>query len=74
MAYEIQEFCLFGGWTNTWSWEDDDGNTISTTYDTKQDAEDDLDDFFGQMKDDYKRGNIVDMPDPNDFRIIEVKE
>jgi hypothetical protein len=21
MAYEIQEWCLCGGWTNTWSWK-----------------------------------------------------
>jgi hypothetical protein len=50
MAYEIQEWCLCGGWTNTWSWEDDDGTSVATTYDTEQDAEDDLDDFFYQMR------------------------
>jgi hypothetical protein len=73
MAYEIQEWCLCGGWTNTWSWEDDDGTAVATTYDTKQDAEDDLDDFFYQMREDFKRGNIADVPDREDFRIVEVK-
>ena len=73
MAYEIQEWCLCGGWTNTWSWEDDNGVSVPTTYETKQDAEDDLDDFFYQMRDDFKRGNIEDVPDREDFRIIEVK-
>jgi len=72
--YEIQEWCLCGGWTNTWSWEDDDGTSIPTIYDTKQDAEDDLDDFFYQMREDFRRGNIADVPDPETFRIVEVKE
>ena len=73
MAYEIQEWCLCGGWTNTWSSEEDNGVSVATTYDTKQDAEDDLDDFFYQMRDDFKRGNIADVPDREDFRIVEVK-
>ena len=71
--YEIQEWCLCGGWTNTWSWEDDNGVSVPTTYETKQDAEDDLDDFFYQMREDFRRGNIADVPDPEDFRIVEVK-
>jgi len=71
--YEIQEWCLCGGWTNTWSWEDDDGTSVATTYDTKQDAEDDLDDFFYQMREDFRKGNIEDVPDREEFRIVEVK-
>lgn len=73
MAYEIQEFCLFGGWTNTWSVEEADGTSIPTIYDTKQNAEDDLDDFFYQMREDLAKGYIEDIPDREDFRIVEVK-
>lgn len=71
--YEIQEFCLCGGWTNTWSSEEDyDGTSIPTVYDTKQNAEDDLDDFFYQMHESFTKGYIEDMPDREDFRIVEV--
>jgi hypothetical protein len=73
MAYEIQEWCLCGGWTNTWSSEEDNGVSIATTYNNKQDAEDDLDDFFYQMREDFRRGNIADVPDREEFRIVEVK-
>jgi hypothetical protein len=71
-TYEIQEFCLCGGWTNTWSVEEDDGTSVPTVYDSKKDAEDDLDDFFYQMHEDFMNGYIEDMPDREDFRIVEV--
>ena len=73
IAYEIQEFCLFGGWTNTWSYEDDEGNTIKTQYDTKEDAEHELKYFFKQMQTEVDDGNMEDVPDQEDFRIVEVK-
>lgn len=72
MAYEVQEFCLFGGWTNTWSYEDDEGNTIKTTYDTEEQAEHELDYFFKQMQKEVDDGNMEDLPDREDFRIMEV--
>ena len=74
MAYEIQEFCLFGGWTNTWSYEGDDGQTIPTKYDTEKDAEHELDYFFKQMQDAVDSGEMEDVPDREDFRIVEVEE
>ena len=74
MAYEIQEFCLFGGWVNNWSYEDDEGNTIKTTYDTKEDAEHELNYFFEQMQDAMDSGEMEDVPDREDFRIKEVEE
>jgi hypothetical protein len=72
MAYEVQEYCLFGGWTNTWSYEDDEGKTISTTYDTEEQAEHELDYFFKQMQKEVDDGNMEDLPDRDDFRIMEV--
>mgnify|MGYP003343297807 FL=1 len=74
MAYEVQENCLFGGWTNTWSYEDWAGKTIPTTYDTREDAEAELDYFFEQMKTEVEAGNMEDIPDREDFRIVEVKD
>ena len=71
--FEVQEFCLFGGWTNTWSWEDDDGTTIPTTYDTKEEAEIGLNDFFEDCMYALVEGHMEDIPDREDFRIVEVE-
>ena len=71
MVYEIQEFCLFGGWTNTWSHEKN-GKTIPTTYDTEEDAEAELKYFFKQMRKAVKDGEMEDVPDTEDFRVVEV--
>ena len=70
--YEVQEFCLCGGWTNTWSYEEN-GKTISTTYDTEEDAEADLKDFFRQMRKAVKNKEMEDVPDTEDFSIVEIK-
>jgi|LakMenE01Jun11ns_1017448.scaffolds.fasta_scaffold9919064_2 hypothetical protein len=74
MAYEIQEWCLCGGWTNTWSWEDDKGNSIPTTYQTKDEAEADLDDFFADCIYAMDIGNTEDIPDREEFRIVEIQD
>jgi len=70
--YEIQEFCLFGGWQNTWSWEENDGSTIPCTYDTKKEAEIALDYFFEDCKWALDEGHMPDIPDREDFRIMEI--
>lgn len=72
MVYEVQEFCLCGGWTNTWSYEDWSGKDIPTTFDTKEDAEAELDYFFEQMTEEFNNGNIEDIPDREDFRIVKI--
>lgn len=71
--FEVQEFCLCGGWTNNWSHEDWAGKTIPTTFDTKEDAEAELAYFFNQMEESVKNDEIEDMPDREDFRIVEIK-
>ena len=69
MAYEIQEFCLCGGWTNTWS----DENDNPTIYNTLDEAEAELDDFFADCIYAMDIGNTEDVPDREDFRIVEIK-
>lgn len=66
--WEVQEFCLCGGWTNTWS--DDDG---ATKFDSEQDAQAELEYFFKDMQEEFEAGSIVDVPDREEFRIVEVK-
>jgi hypothetical protein len=73
MAYEIQELCLCGGWTNTWSYEDDDGNTIPTTYEKYEVAKEELDMFFQDCQTAVDDNYLADVPDREDFRIVEVK-
>lgn len=66
--YEVQEFTLCDGWTNTWS--DDDG---ASTFQTKEEeAEAELDWFLQEMLEEVKAGNMEDAPDREDFRIVEV--
>lgn len=70
--YEVQELCLFGGWTNNWSYEDEKGNEIKTTFSTREDAQAELDYFFEQYQFEFESGNIQDPPTREDFRIVEV--
>lgn len=65
--YEVQEFCLCGGWTNTWS--DDDG---PTRFDSRESAQAELDWFFKEMEEELAAGNIEDYTHRDDFRIVEV--
>ena len=65
--YEVQEYCLMSGWTNTWS--DDDG---ASTFQTKEEAEAELDWFLQEMLEAVEEGNMTDAPDREDFRIVEV--
>ena len=72
MRYEVQEFTLCGGWTNTWSSEDESGNSTPSVFDSKVDAESELDWFLQEMLEAVEEGNMEDVPDREDFRIVEV--
>ena len=71
--YEVQEWTLCDGWTNTWSTYDDKGNEVSSTFKTKEDAQAELDDFFYQCEQAVKDGNMEDVPDREDFQIVKVE-
>jgi len=72
MAYEVQENCLCGGWTNTWSTEDDDGKSIPTIYDTEEEAQIALDYFFEDCQSAVDDGYMPDVPNRKTFRIVEI--
>lgn len=74
MAYEIQENCLFGGWTNTWTTYDDNDKEIPSRFDTLDEAEAELDNFFADCIYAMDIGNTEDIPDREDFRIVAVEE
>lgn len=69
MRYEVQEYCLCGGWTNTWS--DENG---ATTFDTQEEAQAELDWFLHDMLIEVEEGNVADVTDREDFRIVEVND
>ena len=72
--FEVQENCLFGGWTNTWTTYNEDGSEVPTIYDSFEDAVNELDEFFKDCEQAMAMGNTEDVPDREDFRIVEVKD
>ena len=67
--FEVQEYTLCDGWVNTWS--DDKG---ATTFNSKAEAQDELDWFLADMIWEHAEGNIADVPDKDTFRIVEVSD
>ena len=67
--YEVQEFCLCGGWTNTWTFE----NGKPSYFLTHKDAVIALDWFLDDCEEEVEAGNMEDCPDKEDFRIVEIK-
>lgn len=67
--FEVQEYTLCDGWINTWS--DEEGNP--SRFDTDADAWDELEAFFMDMQDAYNRGDMADVPDAGDYRIVEIE-
>lgn len=72
MKYIIETYTLCDGWINIWSHEDWAGITIPTTFDTREDAEAELEYFLEDEKEEYSKGNIAGLSDPDDFRIVEL--
>lgn len=67
--FEVQEFCLCGGWTNTWN--DDNG---ATRFDSREAAQAELDAFLKETEHEVDAGNLDDYTSIDDFRIVEVQQ
>ena len=67
MKYEVQEYCICGGWTNHWSTNDE-----PTYFDSEAEAQAELDEYLNDMVEEVKAGNMEDAPDREEFRIVEV--
>lgn len=65
--FEVQEWCLCGGWTNTWS--DEHGET---TFDSREQAEAELKSYLEDIDEDFAAGFLVDVPAPDSYRVMEV--
>ena len=71
--YEVQHYTLCDGWINTWSDYDEDGNETPSTYDSFEDALNDLDSFLDDEQEAFEEGNIESPYDRDEFRIAEVE-
>jgi len=72
--YEVQHFTLCDGWVNTWSDYDEDGNETPSTYDSFEDALNELDSFLDDEQEAFEEGNIESPYDRDEFRIVEVTQ
>jgi hypothetical protein len=66
--YEVQEFNLCGGWANNWTYDDK-----PTTFDSYEAARAELDAFIADCEEELEAGNMPDVPDREEFRIVEVQ-
>jgi len=71
--YEVQHYTLCDGWINTWSDYDEDGNETPSTYDSFEDALNELDSFLDDEQEAFEEGNIESPYDRDEFRIAEVE-
>ena len=71
--YEVQHYTLCDGWINTWSDYDEDGNETPSTYDSFEDALNELDSFLDDEQEAFEEGNIESPCDRDEFRIVEVE-
>jgi len=70
--YEVQHYTLCDGWINTWSDYDEDGNETPSTYDSFEDALNELDSFLDDEQEAFEEGNIESPYDRDEFRIAEI--
>jgi hypothetical protein len=69
IKYEVQEFNLCGGWANNWSYDDK-----PTTFDSREAAQAELEAFLIDCEEELEAGNMPDVPDREEFRIVEVQK
>ena len=67
--FEVQEWCMCGGWTNHW-----ETNDKPTYFDTEAEAQAELDAYLEDMLEEVEAGNMQDAPDREEIRIVEVSE
>ncbi len=71
--WEVQEYCLCGGWTNTWAYEED-GKRYPTRFASVEEAEKGLEEYIQDIKEEYEAGNLYDELEIDNFRIVEVED
>ena len=74
MKYEIQHSTFVDGWVNTSTTEDADGNEIPLVFDSRAEAQAEIDDLMGEIADQIESGEreADHGYDPDEFRVREV--
>lgn len=67
MKYEIQTQFIYG-WENVWACEGE-----PEYFDSLEDAQNALDEFFSDVDEDYLNGHLQDPYDRSDYRIVRAK-
>ena len=70
--YEIQQNLYGDDWENIFLHEQD-GSREPMQFNSYQSASDELDEYLYDCKEAVLDGYLIDMPDRNEFRIIEVQ-
>jgi hypothetical protein len=75
MKYEVQQHTLCDGWSNNWRICEKDGSELPHQFDTMQEAQAELDEFFEDIADEIRRGerHKNEGYDREEFRIIPVE-
>ena len=70
--FEVQEWCMCGGWTNHWTIIEEDKEK-PMYFNTEEEAWAELEEYMQDMADAVEDGDMEDAPSWDDFRIEEVK-
>lgn len=69
--FEVQTYTDHDGWINTWSVIDEEGNESLQRFKSREDAQNEIDDYRAQIQEDINQG--FDVTHDN-MRIVEIKE
>ena len=72
MQYEVLTWSLCGGWSNTWTTEDENGNEIQVIFDTEKEAMEEIEADIAETEAAIQRGDMDEGArlTENDFKII----
>lgn len=70
--FEVQTNTICNGWVNCWTETDEDGNDTPLRFTSRESAQQELDDFFADIKQAVKNCNIEDEYSLEDYRIVEI--
>lgn len=69
--FEVQELTLCDGWVNNWV-DDINGEEIPVTFDSYEEAMEELNTFLEEANEEYERGNLIFKYEMDEFRVVEV--
>jgi hypothetical protein len=74
MKYEVQQYTLCDGWINCWHIIDGNGKETPQVFDTEEDAQAELDEFFADIAKEIFHGERAanEGYDLSEFRIVPV--